>query len=276
MKFTPGKVYRRKEIHDRYGGQRQGGASTPRDHPVVFIFTGETGEQYGYRDGFQDDGTFRLSGEGQVGDTQMIRGNRAIRDHEADGKKLHLFEMARKGRVQYLGEAVCLGHSLEPAKDREGNQRTAIVFDFDLQTEVLGVAELATPERRRGADGPLWRRSLAKLRALALQRSPKGASPRERRASTYQRSQAVRVYVLRRADGICEGCSSSAPFKTTQGRPYLEPHHIRRLADGGPDHPRWVAALCPNCHRHVHYGKNGRKLNEIIADTIDRLETTEA
>jgi len=54
----------------------------------------------------QPDGTFRLSSEGQVGDMQMIRGNRAIRDHEADGKKLHLFEMVRKGEVQYLGEVL--------------------------------------------------------------------------------------------------------------------------------------------------------------------------
>src|ERR1700746_1774493 len=23
----------------------------------------------------------------------------------------------------------------------------------------------------------------------------------------------------------------------------------RRLSDGGPDHPRWVVAVCPNCHR---------------------------
>jgi hypothetical protein len=44
----------------------------------------------------------------------------------------------------------------------------------------------------------------------------------------------------------------------TEG-PNLEPHHIRRLADGGPDHPRWVAALCPTCHRRVHHGVDGKR-----------------
>ena len=38
----------------------------------------------------------------------------------------------------------------------------------------------------------------------------------------------------------------------TDGSPYLEPHHITRLADNGPDHPAKVIALCPNCHRKAH------------------------
>ena len=37
-------------------------------HPVIFLFTGEQGEQYGYSDDFQTDGTYWYNGEGQVGD----------------------------------------------------------------------------------------------------------------------------------------------------------------------------------------------------------------
>jgi hypothetical protein len=36
----------------------------------------------------------------------------------------------------------------------------------------------------------------------------------------------------------------------------LEPHHIRRLGDGGPDDPRFMGAVCPNCHREIHHGDN--------------------
>jgi hypothetical protein len=40
--FEVGRVYnRRLEIHQPYGGQRQGGISTPRDWPFIFLFTGE-------------------------------------------------------------------------------------------------------------------------------------------------------------------------------------------------------------------------------------------
>ena len=86
----------------------------------------------------------------------------------------------------------------------------------------------------------------------------------------------MHTYVLRRADGTCEGCGDPAPFnKRATGRPYLEPHHIRRRADAGPDHPRWIIALCPNCHRRVHYGENGTDYNEKLADRAGVLEGTD-
>ena len=48
--FEIGQIYhRQQQIHDVYGGQRQGGISTPATAPFVFLFTGDTGEQYGYR-----------------------------------------------------------------------------------------------------------------------------------------------------------------------------------------------------------------------------------
>ena len=103
--------------------------------------------------------------------------------------------------------------------------------------------------------------------SLGSPASPSAGS-RERRTVTYHRSEAVKVYVLRRADGICEGCQQPAPFRTKKGRPYLEPHHIRRVADGGPDDPRWVAALCPNCHREVHHGEKGDDLNRRLAEYL--------
>lgn len=46
--------------------------------------------------------------------------------------------------------------------------------------------------------------------------------------------------------------------------PYLEPHHILRLADEGPDHPDTIAALCPNCHREIHYGLNGEAISSEL------------
>jgi 5-methylcytosine-specific restriction enzyme A len=79
--------------------------------------------------------------------------------------------------------------------------------------------------------------------------------------------------VLRRAEGSCEYCTTPAPFKTKQDLPYLEPHHIRRLSDGGPDDPRFMAALCPNCHRQVHYGLDGDQLNATLTDLIRKKES---
>ena len=39
MELKIDEEYKRKELHDNFGGQRQGGISTPRNHPLIFIFT---------------------------------------------------------------------------------------------------------------------------------------------------------------------------------------------------------------------------------------------
>jgi 5-methylcytosine-specific restriction protein A len=38
-----------------------------------------------------------------------------------------------------------------------------------------------------------------------------------------------------------------------KGEPFLECHHIQRLADNGEDGPTNTVALCPNCHRRMHF-----------------------
>ncbi|MCD9544043.1 hypothetical protein GLP24_04155 [Photobacterium carnosum] len=47
-----------------------------------------------------------------------------------------------------------------------------------------------------------------------------------------------------------------APFtKKSNGEPYLEVHHIKPLSQGGEDSLENVKAICPNCHREMHFGK---------------------
>lgn len=71
----------------------------------------------------------------------------------------------------------------------------------------------------------------------------------------YERNADVVVEVLKRADGICEGCKMPAPFiRRKDGTPYLEVHHRKQLADGGEDSVDNAIALCPNCHRKEHFG----------------------
>lgn len=38
------------------------------------------------------------------------------------------------------------------------------------------------------------------------------------------------------------------------------------------DHPRWVAAVCPNCHRRVHHGQDGTEYNNELADYLGSIE----
>lgn len=76
----------------------------------------------------------------------------------------------------------------------------------------------------------------------------------------YRRNADVIAEVLERANGICESCNMHAPFtRTSNGTPYLEVHHHKRLADDGDDSVANAIALCPNCHRKSHYGQNTRQ-----------------
>ncbi len=83
----------------------------------------------------------------------------------------------------------------------------------------------------------------------------------------------VIAWVLLRADGICEVCNNSAPFQRADGDPLLEVHHIRPLADGGPDTVDNTIANCPNCHRELHYGTGREALRaKVIAKTVRLID----
>jgi 5-methylcytosine-specific restriction enzyme A len=263
--FIIGQTYnRRRDIHARFGGQRQSGIVTPSKYPAVFVFTGR-GTRHGYADEWSADGTFRYFGEGQKGDMTPTKGNKAIANHAADGKDLLLFDMLGGGRVRFRGPFNCAGYSLEDGKDRSGNIRKAIVFHLVPVPEEG--AELETPP-------PPANMSLQELRKRAMAAAgPARESERDGSNRTYRlRSHVVRQYVLARANGICESCDCTAPFTTAAGAPYLEPHHIRRLTDGGPDDPRMMGAVCPNCHRQIHHGAKGRELNSKLQARIDAKE----
>jgi len=77
--------------------------------------------------------------------------------------------------------------------------------------------------------------------------------------------------VLLRASGQCEGCGASAPFVDDDDDPFLEVHHVRTLASGGPDRVENAAALCPNCHRALHHAKDRDARRERLYDRVPSL-----
>jgi 5-methylcytosine-specific restriction protein A len=157
-------------------------------------------------------GTLFYTGEGQIGNMKLRAGNKVIQVHIRDGKDLHLFEQAQRAHVRNLGQFVCTGYHEERSPDVKGNDQ---------------------------------------LRAQATAAANDGAEPEQRLVNWRKRSELIRRYVLLRANGVCEGCAAQAPFLTMRGEPYLEPHHIRRLSDGGPDDPRSIAGVCANRHRRA-------------------------
>jgi len=265
-----GEVYKRKALHDSFGGQRNGGISTPSRYPVILLFTNESGSLYGYSsDGQQQNGLYWYTGEGQEGDMKFVRGNRAILEHESKKVSLLLFEGAEKSFVRYIGEALLVGHHETIGPDKNGNNRKIIVFELELRPSHSVEAELAVDADVKN----LKRKDMSELRMLAMMRSTTQATSEQRIAQTYRRSEAIKLYVRKRANGFCEACKAPAPFLTKKGEPYLEPHHTTRLADGGPDHPRYVAAICPTCHRRIHSGADGEEFNQGLRTYLEGIES---
>lgn len=269
--FERGKIYiRQKEIHGRFGGQQRGGISTPSS-PFVFLFTGEHGSAFGYQDGERPDGVFEFTGEGQTGDMRLIKGNKAIRDHAENGKDLLLFRaLKQKGQYRFLGTYVCDDFQWRMAKDKSGALRKVVVFELLPLENVEAI--ISKPGVRATAT-----RSLDELRRRAYAAAENsGGKTGVGTRTIYTRSADVRDYVLERAEGICEACDKPAPFNRTDGTPYLEPHHTRRLSDGGPDHPRWVGAICPTCHRLIHHGAEGRWVNANLENRLKIKESKDS
>lgn len=94
----------------------------------------------------------------------------------------------------------------------------------------------------------------------------------ESKAIRYKRLQQVKNYVLNKASGICENCSNQAPFITKAGVPYLETHHVKQVAHGGSDTIENGIAVCPNCHKEFHHGKDSAILIDNIYSKIARLK----
>jgi hypothetical protein len=135
--LEPGQTVRRRQLHEQYGGRRQGGISPSKQSPHVFLFTDHVqGLQHGYiYDGPRDDGFFHYTGEGQRGDQRMAQGNRAIRDHIREDRELHLFD-AHAGTATYMSQAEYVDHYTADAPETDGGQiRSVIVFRLRLLAE---------------------------------------------------------------------------------------------------------------------------------------------
>ncbi|WP_350001718.1 hypothetical protein [Pseudarthrobacter sp. WHRI 8279] len=154
--LQPGDEVLRASLHAKYGGQEQGGISTPKSTPELFIFTDpEKGAKYGYDkfEGLREDGNYSYTGEGQVGD-QVIdkRGNASLVRSAAQGRIIRLFRTA-KTYATYVG-SFTLGTPAyweSTIPDMNGNDRRGYIFNLepiDAGTELLppyGGKKLTSP-----------------------------------------------------------------------------------------------------------------------------------
>jgi 5-methylcytosine-specific restriction protein A len=90
---------------------------------------------------------------------------------------------------------------------------------------------------------------------------------RDRTVPTFMRSAEVRRQVRERSQGKCEWCGEVG-FEMSDGRVYIETHHVVALAEGGLDNERNVVALCPKHHREAHYGVNSTFMHRTLLSQL--------
>ena len=186
------------------------------------------------------------------------------------------------GAVELISRRVIAGSSGFSEVSTSGESYEALVdryperFGQDVVTkarERLRENELITPtanleeyERREAA--------LLSNPKLASS-SPEGTAAPEKVQSSgtsFERSPLVGAWVKSQAKGLCDLCGSEAPFLDRFGQPFLETHHVIPLYSGGSDEVSNTCALCPNCHRAVHYASDRDSLTERIYDNVPRLQ----
>ena len=114
-----------------YGGNSQRGICPSATVPYIFIFSGLSGNQHGYKDQWENKYIFSYTGEGQVGDMKFTRGNLALRDHITNGKRVFLFEYVQRGFVKFVSELEFHDADVFETHDRNGQNRMGIKFFFN-------------------------------------------------------------------------------------------------------------------------------------------------
>ena len=151
---------------------------------------------------------------------------------------------------------------LKPAKNVGANVASELE---ELIAEVEGQRLLSDAEFKASVDNKVSTKKVSK---------PKGNPQPKRKevASTqFERNPDVVAWVLLDAADVCESCGKGAPFVKEDGNHYLEVHHLKPLSDGGSDSVENAVALCPNCHREFHYGRDNRQKLDEAYQKVARL-----
>lgn len=143
--FVPGHKYFRWDLHNYFGGQHQGGISTPPQHSIIFLFSNTQERGFECISPGKAGPVYHYIGEGETGDMTLSRGNLSVVSHVRRKKDLHLFEEIGYGWVRYIGQMVCLGHEWWRGVDLLGRTRKVVVFKL-AEIGALSRKEISSEE----------------------------------------------------------------------------------------------------------------------------------
>ena len=187
-------------------------------------------------------------------------------DAQTSTKVFASFYESRRSKAANRKPELRLGQDLVTKVMEEGKN----IFIGCIGTEIFAV--LSPPHTDfsdKIAAALASKRSLKDYHSLVFR--PAAEAWQYRTASRrFRRDPRVVTFANLRAAGSCEMPDCTSPlFLTDRNEPYLEVHHIQWLREGGSDSWDNVAALCPSCHREVHFGKDRGERTQSLQVAID-------
>lgn len=125
-----GSYHLRAQLHATYGGNPRAGICPTKSGPVLIFSDPVSGTPFGYdAHDYLKDNVYHYTGEGRVGDQQLVRGNRALVN---PARELLLFAKQDSKTWRFVGEVALAtpAYVAAKAKDQNGNLRTVLVFRF--------------------------------------------------------------------------------------------------------------------------------------------------
>lgn len=251
--LTRGQIVSNKDLQTNFQCSSQGGMRRSHRTNALVIISDHT-KGY-YKDKWVNDGILHYTGMGLTGDQSLdFAQNKTLAESTFNGISVFLFEVFEKGKYVYQGQVQLVENPYQETQPDQ-NDHPRVVWMFPIQ--------LVDKSNPAPMDEEIFKkvRDLEEKRAVRLsmdelkrriELAPEKEGTREVISKKRDRNTYVSVYTKKRANGICQLCQNSAPFKDKNNLPYLEVHHIVWLSQGGPDTIDNTVALCPNCHRKMH------------------------
>lgn len=217
-------------------------------------------------------GILHYNGMGISGDQSFdFMQNKTLFQSRTNGVEIYLFEVFDSSEDKYIfmGQfELCDTPYFQNQFDNKDQLRKVCVFplkSLDLDTTHMAIREdlLNSAEVTKRKNKKIQSLSNEQLKKIALA-EPKISGNRNVITNHYYRSPYITEFAKRRANGICELCEQPAPFKLNDNIPYLETHHIHWLSKGGEDSIENTVAVCPNCHRKLHYAPSQKDIDKLL------------
>ncbi|PRO64560.1 HNH endonuclease [Alkalicoccus urumqiensis] len=265
--FKLGSSYSNEEISSGFKCGTQGGMRRSHTTNTLVLFTDRT-KEYADRWEIDENGeeVLHYTGMGLEGNQSLDNAqNRTLANSHSNGIHIYLFETMQPGEHFFRGEVHL---SAEPYTESQKNRK---VWMFPLKLVVSNPLPEQVVKLREASEESYFNKHSANiLREKADEQIY--ASARIITTIHYERNKYLKAYVKKRAEGKCEFCGSNAPFQSDDGEPFLEIHHIIWLSRGGADDKFNTCAVCPNCHRKIHYFDD-RDTEVYLLDMVAQKET---